>query len=200
MNTGIDTYLTLAGSSRGIYREKASKFIGLAFPVDTEDECRHQLELVRKEYYDANHHCFAYRIGIENPVFRSSDDGEPTGTAGKPIHNQILSAGLTNILIVVVRYFGGTKLGVPGLIHAYKTAASESIVAGKIITRIIEKKHSIEFDYINMNEVMRILKEEGVSILEQVSDNSCKIVFAVRMMNSERTVNRLKKIVNLKLT
>jgi len=154
-----DTYLTIKNSAKGLYKDKGSKFIALAWPVNTETEINQILADVKKEYYDARHHCYAWAIGQWREQFRQNDDGEPSGTAGKPIYGQILSAGLTNVLVVVVRYFGGTKLGVRGLIDAYKGATADAINNADIITKIIYQYYYIEFDYNSMNEVMTILKE-----------------------------------------
>ena len=153
-----DTYKTLAEPSEGQFKDRGSKFLAHAYPVSTEDEIKLQLEQLRKTYYDARHHCYAYQLGFDKSAYRINDDGEPSGTAGRPIHGQINSFDLTNILIVVIRYFGGTKLGVSGLINAYKTASKDAIENGKIITNIISEHYHIQFQYTEMNEVMKILK------------------------------------------
>src|SRR5690554_2132633 len=153
-----DTYLTLKSQSQGLYKEKGSKFLAFAYPVDNEEEIKEILETLKKQYHDARHHCYAYILGKDGQNFRANDDGEPGHSAGDPILGQIRSNNLTNTLIVVVRYFGGTKLGVGGLVTAYKTAATEAILANEIITETVTLKVNFQFDYIDMNEVMRIIK------------------------------------------
>ncbi len=194
-----DTYLTLEGLSRGLYKEKGSKFIALACPVDNENEVKERLAEYRKDYHDARHHCYAYRIGCDNPVYRVNDDGEPSGSAGRPVYGQILSHELINVLIVVVRYFGGTKLGIPGLINAYKTSAKDAIDNGKIIPRTVKCFCSIHYNYPAMNEVMKILKEENAAILGQEFGNSCKIRFSVRRNAESRVKSRLLGVEGLTL-
>ena len=180
MEAPRDLFHTLRGESRAIYREKASKFIAVAMPVENEDEVKSHLDQLRKGYYDANHHCYAYRLGMENPLYRVNDDGEPSGSAGKPIYGQILSAELYQVLIVVIRYFGGTKLGVPGLIHAYKTSAREAIEAGEIVSKTIQIRARLHFPFESMNLVMRILKEEQAKITGQLLEQTCSLDIAVR--------------------
>jgi len=194
-----DTYLSISGESRSTFRDKASRFIGLAMPVESEEEAKLKLEAIRKEYYDANHHCYAYRIGATGDVYRVNDDGEPSGTAGRPIHGQILSKGLSDILVVVIRYFGGTKLGVPGLIRAYKTTSAEALSQARIIQKTITEKMVILFEYPRMNEVMRILKDDGVSILSQHFDESCRIVVSVRKSKSGEVKQRLSLLMNISI-
>ena len=154
-----DTYNIITNSGEGLYKDKGSKFIAQAFPVSSETEAKEGIEDIKKKFHDARHHCYAYMIGPDKSCFRSNDDGEPSGTAGKPILNQILSKDLTNICVVVVRYFGGTKLGVSGLINAYKSAAREALDQTTVEERTIDEIYSLEFEYPLMNEVMRILKE-----------------------------------------
>ena len=185
-----DTYLSIASESRGTYREKASRFIAVAMPAATEEEIREKLDSLRKEYYDANHHCYAYRLGQSGDVYRLNDDGEPSGSAGRPIHGQIVSKGLSDVLVVVIRYFGGTKLGVPGLINAYRTAAAEALENAQKIQKVLTDLFEVTFDYKEMNEVMRILKENGSAIIRQECDQTCRILFSVRRSMSEKTVNR----------
>lgn len=192
-----DTYTSVAGESRGTYREKASRFIGLALPVESEEEARLKLETVRKEYYDANHHCFAYRLGPSGETYRISDDGEPSGSAGRPIHGQLLSANLSDILIVVVRYFGGTKLGVPGLINAYRTAAKEAIAHAVLREKVLTDRFTVTFEYAHMNDIMKILKESGVSIHKQESGNACSILFSIRRSKSETIRRKFESLKNI---
>ena len=188
-----DTYLSIASESRGTYREKASRFIAVAMPAATEEEIREKLDSLRKEYYDANHHCYAYRLGQSGDVYRLNDDGEPSGSAGRPIHGQIVSKGLSDVLVVVIRYFGGTKLGVPGLINAYRTAAAEALENAQKIQKVLTDLFEVTFDYKEMNEVMRILKESSSAIIRQECDQTCRILFSVRRSMSEKTVNRFTK-------
>jgi uncharacterized YigZ family protein len=189
-----DTYQTISSSSRGIYKEKGSKFIALAFPVSSEEDIKIQLAALRKEYHDARHHCYAYCLGYEKTAWRVNDDGEPSGTAGKPIFGQIQSMGLTNILIVVIRYFGGIKLGIPGLINAYRTAAREALGQTSIVVRTVEEIYVVCFEYPLMNDVMKILKEEQADIFRQEFENTCKIRFSIRRSSGVKITSRLQKI------
>jgi len=194
MEPSSDSFLSIAKESRGIYREKASKFLAIAVPVSSEEEIKIKLDDLKKEYFDANHHCYAYRLGLQNPHYRMNDDGEPAGSAGKPIYGQILSTGLSNVLVVVIRYFGGTKLGIPGLIHAYKTSARESLDNAEIVEKIIYSQVRVSFEYINMNEVMKILKEEGVKIIKQTTEIACTITFLIRESHLKSLENRIKRV------
>ena len=189
-----DRYKTIKGEATGVYKEKGSKFIARAFPVETEQEAREYLLKVKKEYHDARHHCYAYRIDPEHPFFRSSDDGEPSGTAGKPILNQILSAGLFNIIVVVVRYFGGTKLGVPGLIRAYKTATREALAQAEIATLTITRTLELLFEYPSMNQVMRVVKEEKPEVVKQDFDLHCKLILRVERNREKQLVDKFKSL------
>lgn len=195
-----DTYKTLEERCTGLFKEKGSKFIALAVPVKTEDEIKLVLEELRKEYYDARHHCYAYILGPDKSAWRANDDGEPSGTAGKPIHGQLLSFDLTNVLIVVVRYFGGTKLGVSGLINAYKTAAREAILSGKIIELTVNEVYKIEFPYESMNEIMRIIKEEFAQIIDNQFINNCIITYTIRKRDADKLNTRLGKTYAAKIT
>ena len=168
-----DTYKTIIGVAEGIYTEKRSKFIAIAIPVHTVEEIKQHLDIYQKKYYDARHVCYAYMLGHERKDFRANDNGEPSGTAGKPILGQINSNGLTDILIVVVRYFGGIKLGTSGLIVAYKAAAAEAIANATIIEKTVDDEIAVAFEYPFMNDVMRIVKEEEPEILEQSYDMDC---------------------------
>jgi uncharacterized YigZ family protein len=194
-----DSYHSIAGESRAIYREKASKFLAVALPVSTEEEVKACLDELRKVYHDANHHCYAYRLGADNQAYRVNDDGEPSGSAGKPIYGQILSVGLSDILIVVIRYFGGTKLGIPGLIHAYKTTAREALEQAVVIEKIMSARYTVTFDYQMMNEIMRILKDEGVKISKQTSLDRCQIDFEIRRSFAEKIENRLNRLRDITL-
>jgi len=194
-----DIYKTIKTQSTGIFKDRGSKFIALAIPIISENETKEKLEVIRKKYYDATHHCYAYQLGFDKSAYRINDDGEPSGTAGKPIFGQILSNDLTNILIVVIRYYGGTKLGVPGLINAYKTSAAIALENSEIITKIIKEIYEIEYDYLAMNNVMKIIKEEKLEQLENVFDLKCKIVFSVRKNNSKKVYKSLKNINGLSI-
>ena len=192
-------YRTISSPAAGIYREKGSKFIACLEPVLTEEDCRNFLSRMRKEYHDARHHCYAYRIEPENEVSKSSDDGEPSGTAGKPILNQILSAELCNVMIVVVRYFGGTKLGVSGLINAYKTSAREAIQNAGIIVRHLTRQYELRFEYPKINEVMRVIKEEDLGILEQDFALSCVIKIEIKKNQLEKAILKLDNLRNVEI-
>lgn len=185
MNTQ-DTYKTLANSSSEIlYKEKNSKFYGYAFPVISEDEIKIHLERLRKQHYGAVHFCYAFQLGTDTVYFRANDDGEPSNSAGMPIYGQIQSFGLTNVLIVVVRFFGGVKLGVGGLISAYRTAAQMTLEEAEIVEKTIDIHYNISFDYKNMNKVMRIIKEKKLEIISQEMNESCTITIATRKKNAE---------------
>jgi uncharacterized YigZ family protein len=192
-----DTYRTIKAISTRVYKEKSSKFIAIAIPVKGEEEVNEQLRTINKDHHDANHRCFAYRLGFSKEIFRFSDDGEPSGTAGKPIYGQLLSFDLTNILVVVVRHFGGIKLGVSGLINAYKTATRELLNDSEIITKTINDIFDVEFEYENMNTVMRILKESDTKPFENSFENKCCIKISIRKSKSDQVIEKLKKINNL---
>jgi uncharacterized YigZ family protein len=194
-----DTYKTISKKSEGIFKDKGSKFIAYAFPVRTEEEIKTGLAEIRKEHPSARHHCYAYRLGADKLIYRINDDGEPSGSAGRPIYNQILSNDLTNILIVVVRYFGGTLLGVPGLINAYKTAVVEALHHTQIITEIVYETYHLEFDYIQMNEVMKIIKDHQLQIIKQEADVRCSFMIAIRKSKSNEIISLLLKTGNVKL-
>lgn len=175
-----DTYKTITETSEGTYSEKRSKFLAFAVPVKTVEEVKTQLEYYQKKYYDARHLCYAYMLGAERTEFRANDNGEPSGTAGKPILGQINSNELTDILIVVIRYFGGIKLGTSGLIVAYRTVAAEAIAAANVVVKMIEEEVTVTFAYPVLNEVMRIIKEESPTILFQQFDNDCVMRLSIR--------------------
>lgn len=180
-----DTYKTIAYPSEEIlFKEKNSKFFGYAFPINSEDQVKLLIEPLRKRHFNAVHFCYAYQIGTEKISFRANDDGEPSNSAGMPIYGQIQSQELTNVLIVVVRFFGGTKLGVGGLITAYKTAAQMALEATSIIEKTIDIHYLISFDYKNMNKVMRVIKEKNLEIITQKMEMSCEIEIASRKKNA----------------
>ena len=194
-----DTYLTIAAPSEGIYTEKRSKFIAMALPVHTVDEVKSMLDTCQKKYYDARHVCYAYMLGPERKDFRSNDNGEPSGTAGKPILGQINSHNLTDILVIVVRYFGGIKLGTSGLITAYRAAASEAICAATVVEKTVDDEVSFLFEYPMMNDVMRIVKEEGPSIVSQGYDTDCSMTLRIRRSLMPRLLHRLEKVETLRI-
>lgn len=188
-----DSYMTLDGPCEAALRERSSKFLAYAWPVQNEEEIRGHLDTLRKRYYDATHHCYAWRIGPHGEAFRANDDGEPSGTAGKPILGQLLSKEVTNCLVVVVRYFGGTKLGVPGLIAAYREAAAGVLAAGRIVTRTVDCTVKVDFPYVAMNDVMRVVKEEQPRIAAQTFDNLCTMHLVVRASAAGRLAEKLRK-------
>ncbi len=190
----LDTYKTIARKSEGYYREKGSKFTAYAHPVTTEEEVKEIVDGLKKEFYDARHHCYAYVLGFKGDVWRANDDGEPSSTAGKPIHGQIVSRELTNTLIVVVRYFGGTKLGVSGLINAYRSAASDALENAEVVTRIIESIYSIRFSYLAMNDVMRLVKDEELRVLNQEFDTACRLEAGIRQSKEDMVLEKIAKI------
>jgi uncharacterized YigZ family protein len=193
-----DTYQTIEQTSEGIFRDKGSKFIAYAYPIRSEGDVKELLLNLRAEHAKARHFCWALRLTPDRSVHKFNDDGEPSGTAGRPILNALLSADVTNILVVVVRYFGGTLLGVPGLINAYKTATIEAVNAGNIVTKTVNDVYELSFDYLMMNDVMRVIKEEQLNVLSQNFDTSCKLTFEVRKTNLNTVIGRLDKIEGLK--
>lgn len=195
----LDSYQTIAKPSEGIYKEKGSKFIGYAFPVRNDEEIKERMNEVKKEHSQARHHCYAFVVGADKSHYRGGDDGEPSGTAGAPILGQINSAELTNTLIVVVRYFGGTKLGVSGLINAYKSAAEDAIINGKIITKTVDKHYKVTFNYDQTGEVMRIIDSSEARIVHQTFEADCTLEFAIRKSEADMIVEQIKKIRNLDL-
>lgn len=195
-----DTYKTISKPSEGLFKDKGSKFISYAFPVTSEDEIREIIQFIKKEHHSARHHCYAWRLGHEKLLFRANDDGEPSSTAGKPILGQIQSFDLTNILIIVVRYFGGTLLGVSGLINAYRNAALDVINRAEIVERLVEKCLLVEFGYAAMNEVMKIFKDEKLQQSEPQFDLKCQITTFVRLSELKRIEEVFLKIEGLKIT
>jgi uncharacterized YigZ family protein len=181
-----DSYKTLAtASDEVLYKEKNSKFFGYAFPLASESEIKNLIEPLRKKHYNAGHFCYAFQLGVENPTFRANDDGEPSNSAGMPIYGQIQSFGLTNVLVVVVRFFGGKKLGVGGLISAYRTAAQMTLEVSEIVEKTIDVHFLLSFDYKNMNKVMRVIKEKNLEIVSQTMSENCEIEIATRRKNAE---------------
>jgi uncharacterized YigZ family protein len=191
----IDTYLTIAAPAEGLYRDKGSRFLAFAFPVESEPEVKRHVAAIRQEHYGARHHCYAYRIGKEGALFRANDDGEPSGTAGKPMLGQLLSANLTNVLVTVTRYFGGTLLGTSGLIAAYRSAAAAALANAQVVQRTWDVVINAQFPYASLNEVMKLVKEEQLRVLSQdFGSERCSISLSVR----EGKAQRVKEILNSK--
>ena len=192
-----DTYRTISDLSEGYYTEKRSRFLSFALPVRTPDEVKTQLDIYRKKYYDARHVCWAYMLGPDRTTFRANDDGEPSSTAGKPILGQINSNNLTDILIIVVRYFGGIELGTSGLIVAYRTAAAEAIAAAHIEERTVDETITITFEYPYLNSVMRIVKEDKPDVLAQSFELTCEMTLRIRQSRMDALKSRLLKVDSL---
>ena len=192
-----DIYRTIEHPSEGIYKEKGSKFLAFAWPIESEEEVKEKLAEMKTRYHDARHHCFAWQLGLDGMNYRVND--EPTGTAGKPIYGQIRSNELSNILVLVVRYFGGTKLGVSGLINAYKAAAADALANSKIVERTVNSVISFHFPYESLNDVMKVIKEEAPEIIHQKFDLSCSIILSIRQSREEELRERLKMIDHLVL-
>lgn len=192
-----DSYKTISAPAEGVFRDRGSKFIGYAFPVQSEDDVKPILLNLKGEHAKARHFCWAVRLSPDRGVFRIQDDGEPSGTAGRPILNTLLSADLTNVFLVVVRYFGGTLLGVPGLINAYKTAATAAIQAADVQDRTINEIYELQFEYLMMNDVMKLIKEEKLTVLTQNFDNSCSIKIEVRKASLNMILGKLENIEGL---
>ncbi len=195
-----DTYKTISNPVEGLFKDKGSKFISFAYQVTSEDEIREIVQKIKKDHYSARHHCYAWRLGYEKLHFRANDDGEPSSTAGKPILGQIQKFDLTNILIVVVRYFGGTLLGVSGLINAYRNAALDAINQADIVEKIVEKQILIEYEYLGMNEVMKIFKDEKLVQVDSTFDTKCQIKTWIRLSEMDRIETSLKNIEGLKFS
>jgi uncharacterized YigZ family protein len=188
------TYKTIAESSTGMFKDKGSKFLSFAFPVKTEQEIKPIIDRIKKEYFDARHHCFAYRLGPEKQIFRTNDDGEPSGTAGKPIFGQIQSNDLTNILIVVVRYFGGTLLGTSGLIHAYKHSSADAIANANVIECNVYSVYTVNFDYADLNKIMKICKDFNLSFSDSVFDLKSSITINIKKAHHDQVLAKLQTI------
>ena len=194
-----DTYHTIAGPAQGLYKEKGSKFLAFAFPVRSTDEVKQHLEALRKEYFDARHHCYAYILGPTKDAYRANDDGEPSGTGGRPIHGQLLSADLTDTLVVVVRYFGGVLLGASGLANAYKTAARDAIEHAEIIEKTIDIRYRLYFEYATMNDVMRIIKDFNLVPTNQDFNLDCRLDVSVRQSQSNRLYDAVAQLRTVKI-
>ncbi|MDM1048385.1 YigZ family protein [Sphingobacterium hotanense] len=189
-----DTYRTIAEPADGIFRDKGSKFIAYAYPFRDENKLKEIIAQLKAEHPKARHHCWAYRLTPDRSIFRVNDDGEPSGTAGRPILNVLLSQDITNVLVVVVRYFGGTLLGVPGLINAYKTATQEAIDEAEVVERTVNDVYAVHFDYLQMNDVMKIVKEYDLKVLSQNFDTSCTIHVEMRKLQVNEVVGKLDNI------
>lgn len=188
-----DLYRTVAAPAEAACRERSSKFLSWIFPVRSEEEIREHLDALRKRFFDATHHCYAWRLGPRGEAFRANDDGEPSGTAGKPILGQLLSNDLTDCLVVVVRYFGGTKLGVPGLIAAYREATADVIAQAQIVERTVDRLVTVDFPYVAMNDIMRVVKELQPRIEAQEFDNLCTMRLSIRESRADLLEEKLRK-------
>jgi uncharacterized YigZ family protein len=200
-NQELDTYKTIEiAKGEVFYKVKGSKFIGYAYPVTNEDMIKKHLKILKKKHHAARHICYAYQLGVDNLKYRINDDGEPHNSAGQPIYGQILSENLTNVLVVVVRYFGGTKLGIGGLISAYKTTARISLKESIIVTKTIDVCYRIIFDYKEINKVMRIIKENGLKIIENTMEFGCEFKLSVRQKNALKIERLFADLQGLKIT
>lgn len=196
-----DTYKTIEKpSDEVLFKEKNSKFFGYAFPIQSENEVKEILDQVKKQHYTGRHWCYAYQIGTKTKIYRANDDGEPNNSAGMPIYGQIQSFDVTNILIIVVRYFGGVKLGVGGLVTAYRTAAKMALETVEIVEKIINTHYLIRFDYINMNKVMRVIKEKNLNVVNQVLELDCLIEISCRLTQKEEIFNAFNHIFEVSIT
>lgn len=195
-----DTYQTIDNPSEGIFRDRGSKFMGYAYPINTEDEVKEILSRIKSEHPKARHYCWALRLSLDTSVFRLNDDGEPSGSAGRPILNTLLSSELTNILVVVVRYFGGTLLGIPGLINAYKSATLAALTSANIIPKTVNDVYFLEFDYLQMNDVMKIVKDEHLFISKQTFETNCSLEIGIRKTQVNKIITKLDQIPHLKTT
>ena len=189
-----DTYKTIAAPTEGLYVEKRSRFISHAYPIRTVEEAKARIDKLQKQYYDARHVCWAYMLGPERTVFRANDDGEPSGTAGKPILGQINSRCLTDVLVAVVRYFGGIKLGTGGLIVAYRAAAAEALDAAEVLEKTVDEDITVAFEYPFLNSVMRIIKDEDAEIIAQSFQMDCEMTLRIRRGEAERLKSRLTQV------
>jgi len=194
-----DTYFTIDQPSEGLFSDRGSKFLAFAYPINSEADIKPILAKLKAAHPKANHHCWAMRLGIDRSVFRINDDGEPSGTGGRPILNTLLSRNITNVIVIVVRYFGGTLLGVPGLINAYRTAAEEALKSAKIVEKTVNDVYTIQFDYLLMNDVMRIIKAEDLVVLHQQFDNNCSMQLPIRKMQVNQVLDKFQKLADVKV-
>ena len=188
-----DTFRSISGPSTGLFKDNGSRFIAHAFPVSSEEEIKERISSLKKEYHDARHHCYAYRLGYRRDVFRANDDGEPSSSAGRPILGQIDSLELSDVLVVVVRYFGGIKLGIPGLIRAYRTSSADAIANSEVVEKIAVRRFRLSFGYMDMNAVMKLVKDFGLSPTAQDFGMECRLVVAVRLSLAEDFLERISK-------
>jgi uncharacterized YigZ family protein len=195
-----DTYRTIEGASEGLFKDKGSKFIAYAYPVTNEDEIKKHIQHLKDQHYKARHHCYAYRLGKEGEQYRVNDDGEPSGTAGRPVHGQLMSFDVTNVLVVVVRYFGGTLLGTSGLINAYKTATIEALQNAKIVKKIVSDHFKVQFDYSIQSHVERLIKEYKLTIDEAVYDVDCTYKISVRKKLTDVVLDKMESIEGTSVT
>jgi len=192
-----DIYKTIIGNSQGIYKEKGSRFVSVAIPVSDQEQIKPIIDKIRKEHHDAKHHCYAYMLGHERLIWRVNDDGEPSGTGGKPILGQINSHGLTNLIIVVSRYFGGTLLGVSGLLNAYKSAAASALANATVTEKTVNEYYELTFPFSSLKDVMKVLKEENLGQSEQLFDLECRLKLNFRFSVKEKVLNRFSRIEGL---
>ncbi len=191
-----DTYKTISKPTEGLFKDRGSKFIAYAYPVNSEDDIKEALEAVKKEHHQARHHCYAYYLGPRRELYRANDDGEPSNSAGKPILGQLQSYDVTNLIVVVVRYFGGVKLGVGGLINAYRSAAADALEKAKIVEKTINATYRVDFAYDNTSEVMRVINELNLNIVKQEFEIACKLWFEVRERDEKRATDAFEKLEN----
>lgn len=189
-----DSYKSIAAEAKGLFKDNGSRFIAHAYPVETEEEVKEIVAALKKEYYDARHHVYAYRLGYKGDRFRANDDGEPSGSSGRPVLGQIDSNGLSDILVVVVRYFGGIKLGIPGLIRAYKTSTADALANAQIVEKIVSKAYRLHFGYMSMNGVMKVLKDMGLEQKNQSFDMECSIDTTVGLSAVDTFLERIGDI------
>ena len=200
MSESQDEYRTISSRSEGIFRDKGSKFMAYAFPIQNAHQVKECLSQVKTDHPKARHFCWAYRLSQDRSVFKFSDDGEPAGSAGRPILNVVLSAELTQIFVVVVRYFGGTLLGVPGLINAYKEATKEALAQAEIIQLTVNDQYRLVFGYLQLNDIMRIVKEMPLEVLSQQFDNTCSMEVSCRQVQSPQFIQRLQQLDSVEIT
>lgn len=189
-----DTYRSIAGKAEGLFKDNGSRFIAIACPVETEEEVKAIVDGLKKEYHDARHHCYAYRLGLDGERWRANDDGEPSGSSGRPILGQIDSAGLSDILVVVVRYFGGIKLGIPGLIRAYRTSTADALSNASVVEKIAGKNYEVQFPYLSMNAVMKVAKELSLPQRNQSFGENCSMELRVRLSQEPDFVDKMLHI------
>ena len=194
-----DSYKSIAAEARGLFKDNGSRFIAHAYPVETEEEVKEIVAALKKEYYDARHHVYAYRLGYMGDRFRANDDGEPSGSSGRPVLGQIDSCGLSDILVVVVRYFGGIKLGIPGLIRAYKSSTADALANAEIVEKIASKMYRVHFGYMSMNSVMKVMKDMGLEQKNQKFDMECSVDTSVRLSLMESFETRMADVEGCRL-